>query len=51
MFERIIKAARPDPASFATHAKALFGAMKDGGLVGFEKVEWFNGGLFDNDDV
>lgn len=51
MFERMIKAARPDPASFATHAKALFGAMKDGGLVGFEKVDWFNGGLFDNDDV
>ena len=51
MFERMIKAARPDPASFATHAKALFGAMKEGGLVGFEKVDWFNGGLFDNDDV
>jgi len=51
MFERMIKAARPDPASFAIHAKALFAAMKDGGLVGFEKVDWFNGGLFDNDDV
>ncbi|MFV1878393.1 class I SAM-dependent DNA methyltransferase [Nioella sp.] len=51
MFERMIKAARPDPASFAIHAKALFSAMKDGGLVGFEKVDWFNGGLFDNDDV
>lgn len=51
MFERMIKAARPDPKTFAVHAKALFAAMKDGGLVGFEKVEWFNGGLFDNDDV
>ncbi|QFT92394.1 hypothetical protein FIU86_06035 [Roseovarius sp. THAF9] len=51
MFEEMIKAARPDPASFATHAKTLFTAMKDGGLVGFTKVEWFNGGLFDNDDV
>ena len=51
MFERMIKAARPDPTSFAAHAKALFAAMKDGGLVGFEKVDWFNGGLFDNDDV
>lgn len=51
MFERMIKAARPDPASFATHAKALFAAMKDGGLVGFEKVDWFDGGLFDNDNV
>ena len=51
MFERMIKTARPKPETFATHAKALFGAMKTGGLVGFETVEWFNGGLFDSDDV
>ncbi|OAN78208.1 DNA methyltransferase [Sulfitobacter sp. EhC04] len=51
MFERMIKAARPKPETFAIHAKALFGAMKDGGMVGFEQVDWFNGGLFDNDDV
>ena len=25
--------------------------MKDGGLVGFERIEWFNGGLFDNDEA
>lgn len=51
MFERMIKTARPKPEDFATHAKALFKAMKKGGLVGFEKVEWFNGGLFDSDAV
>ncbi len=51
MFERMIKTARPKPETFAIHAKALFGAMKKGGLVGFETVEWFNGGLFDSDDV
>ena len=51
MFERMIKAARPKPETFAVHAKALFAAMKEGGLVGFETVEWFNGGLFDNDEV
>ena len=51
MFERMIKTARPSPETFAVHAKALFGAMKTGGLVGFETVEWFNGGLFDSDDV
>lgn len=51
MFERMIKTARPKPETFATHAKALFGAMKTGGLVGFETVEWFNGGLFDSDVV
>lgn len=51
MFERMIKAARPQPDTFADHAKKLFAAMKTGGLVGFEKVDWFNGGLFDSDDV
>ena len=51
MFERMIKAARPKPETFALHATTLFGAMKSGGMVGFEKVEWFNGGLFDNDDA
>lgn len=51
MFERMIKAARPKPETFAIHAKALFSAMQDGGMVGFEQVDWFNGGLFDNDDV
>lgn len=51
MFERMIKAARPKPETFATHAKTLFAAMRSGGLVGFEPVEWFNGGLFDSDDT
>ena len=30
-------------------ARTLFGAMATGGLVGFEAVAWFNGGLFDDD--
>ncbi|AUQ71016.1 Methyltransferase domain protein [Phaeobacter inhibens] len=51
MFERMIKTALPKPETFAVHAKSLFGAMRTGGLVGFETVEWFNGGLFDSDDV
>ncbi|MEP1933780.1 MAG: type IIL restriction-modification enzyme MmeI, partial [Roseibium sp.] len=52
MFERMIKAARPQPDTFAIHAKSLFAAMKEkGGMVGFETVDWFNGGLFDSDDV
>ena len=29
----------------------LFAAMRTGGLVGFEDVAWFNGGLFDSDDA
>jgi len=51
MFERMIKAARPKPETFQDHAKTLFAAMKTGGMVGFERVEWFNGGLFDSDDA
>lgn len=49
MFTRMLEASRSSPAQFADHARTLFGAMKSGGMVGFEKVEWFNGGLFDDD--
>ena len=28
---------------------ACSGAMSTGGRIGFEAVEWFNGGLFDDD--
>ncbi|WP_211246175.1 type IIL restriction-modification enzyme MmeI [Cereibacter changlensis] len=51
MFERMIASARAKPDSFADHARMLFGAMKSGGSVGFEQVEWFNGGLFDSDEA
>jgi len=51
MFERMIKTARKKPESFEGHARKLFAAMKSGGEVGFESVEWFNGGLFDSDDA
>ncbi len=49
LFEAMLIAARPDPSSFATHASTLFAAMRTGGLVGFTRVDWFNGGLFDDD--
>lgn len=49
MFRRMLEASLRQPESFETHAKALFAAMQSGGSVGFEHVEWFNGGLFDND--
>jgi type II restriction/modification system DNA methylase subunit YeeA len=51
MFERMLKQSEPKPADFEPHARTLFGAMKSGGMVGFEKVDWFNGGLFDSDDA
>jgi SAM-dependent methyltransferase len=48
MFTRMLEASRAAPAKFIGHASTLFGAMKLGGMVGFERVEWFNGGLFDD---
>ena len=49
MFTRMLEQARLRPGEFAGMARALFGAMAAGGLVGFEPVERFNGGLFDDD--
>ena len=51
MFTAMLKASVGKPDSFSTNAAILFGAMKTGGLVGFTKVEWFNGGLFDDDSA
>ncbi len=51
MFERLLTHCEHKPMDFEAHAKTLFGAMKSGGMVGFEKVEWFNGGLFDDDEA
>ena len=51
MFARMLEAARVSPADFPTYASTLFAAMKDGGLVGYDRIEWFNGGLFDDDEA
>lgn len=51
MFSRMLDQARQAPAEFAELAGSLFGAMLKGGRVGFERVEWFNGGLFDDDQA
>ena len=49
MFTRMLQHARQAPEAFATLARDLFGAMSAGGRVGFETVQWFNGGLFEDD--
>ena len=49
MFTRMLEQARRRPDEFAELASDLFGAMSVGGRVGFEAVDWFNGGLFDDD--
>ncbi len=49
MFTRMLEQARRQPSEFAELARDLFRAMSVGGRVGFESVDWFNGGLFDDD--
>jgi type II restriction/modification system DNA methylase subunit YeeA len=50
LFTKMLDLCRSDPASFAEHAGMLFGAMaKQGGKVGFTRIDWFNGGLFQDD--
>ncbi|WP_412073059.1 class I SAM-dependent DNA methyltransferase [Tritonibacter mobilis] len=49
MFQKMLELCQRDPTEFQPFAKDLFAAMQSGGRVGFEKVEWFNGGLFDDD--
>ena len=49
IFTRMLEQARLMPEKFTGMACALFGAMAAGGLVGFDSVAWFNGGLFDDD--
>ena len=49
MFTRMLEQARRTPAQFAELAGDLFRVMASGGRVGFETVDWFNGGLFDDD--
>jgi len=51
MFSRMLEQAVQRPAEFVKHAQSLFRAMQSGGWVGFEPVEWFNGGLFDTDEA
>jgi type II restriction/modification system DNA methylase subunit YeeA len=51
MFARMIERALEDPGEFEIIAGDLFRAMRTGGRVGFERVAWFNGGLFDDDRV
>ena len=51
MFTRMLEQARRAPHRFTDLAATLFRGMAKGALVGIEPVEWFNGGLFDDDEV
>ena len=49
MFTRMLQQASKRPSEFRGLASKLFGVMAEGGWLGIEPVEWFNGGLFNDD--
>jgi len=49
VFNKMITAAAEHPESFEAYARQLFSGMAKGGTVAFEVIDWFNGGLFDDD--
>ena len=52
LFEKMLAAAAKKPAEFAPFASLLFAAMQNpGGKIGFDPVNWFNGGLFNDDSA
>ncbi len=52
LFTKMLEVSRRDPAGFVDNAATLFGAMaRPGGKVGFTPIDWFNGGLFEDDHV
>lgn len=51
LFTRMVEGSLDDPDAFEANAAQLFRAMREGGQAGFTRVDWFNGGLFDNDET
>lgn len=52
LLERIAEGTRLKPSQFSDSLRDLFSKMAtSGGLFGTEPIDWFNGGLFDSDEV
>lgn len=52
LFAELIEESVKDANEFVPLLTSLFGAMRqEGGRFGKHKIHWFNGGLFDDDDV
>ena len=49
IFTKLATASVAHPESFEANARQLFAGMAKGGDVAFEVIDWFNGGLFDDD--
>ena len=49
MFERMLEASLKNPDEFVANAEQLFTAMaRKHGRVGYDAIDWFNGGLFED---
>jgi type II restriction/modification system DNA methylase subunit YeeA len=51
LLKRMLETSVARPERFEPMARELFAAMKDGGNFGADLIDWFNGGLFSDDDV
>jgi len=51
LFSRMMRNVERDPEAAAAQMRTLFAQMHKGGYFGVEKIDWFNGGLFDGEDV
>jgi hypothetical protein len=52
LFKRMLEASADEPEAFAANARKLFAAMaREGGRIDFKRIEWFNGGIFDDDSA
>lgn len=51
LFTKLLDAGRERPADLPAMLRELFGTMATGGRIGFEPIDWFNGGLFDSPDT
>lgn len=52
LFTKLLERSLDDPERFKQRATQLFEQMKGGGeLADFTKIEWFNGGLFDDGEA
>ena len=49
LFTKMLRSTAKQPEQFAKRASELFTAMKAGGEAAWETIDWFNGGLFDDD--
>lgn len=51
LFQRLLENGHKNPQHLPALLGQLFAAMRQGGPFGVEVIDWFNGGLFDGDDV